>query len=313
MQNDEQSNEMFKYVQEHDFPTDILIETVRGCNLACPMCPSKNSMRQEGSMSFDLWKKIVDDIAAETTNVTIWPAMLGEPLLLDDQLFRYIRYAKDKAIRRICLNTNLQLFNEKLVDPLFQSGLDEIIIGIDGCTKETYEKIRVGAIYDRVLKNIELLVMGKRQYNSGLKIILQMVLQDDNEHEETSFMQFWKEKKYGVLLKIRHRLSWGGSIDPYHKLITESPEMRKLPCLWLLRQIFIHHDGKVPYCDCPGADIIGDVKTQTIREIWHGDLKRFRDKHLSGVFDNYPCNQCSDWQAKRSTIIETEDTSSTDK
>ncbi|MEE9543363.1 MAG: radical SAM protein, partial [Thermodesulfobacteriota bacterium] len=116
--------ELRQFVKVHKFPTDLLVETIAECNLECIMCPQKKLTRAKGEMSFELWKKIVDEVAEKSPDTRIWPALMGEPLLLGDMLFKMIKYAVDKDIY-VALNTNLMVFEESMLDAFLDCGLSE--------------------------------------------------------------------------------------------------------------------------------------------------------------------------------------------
>jgi sulfatase maturation enzyme AslB (radical SAM superfamily) len=63
------------------FPEDVIVETFAYCNLRCIMCPYPNLQRSKGEMSFDVFKKIVDEMAMENPCGRLWVAILGEPFL----------------------------------------------------------------------------------------------------------------------------------------------------------------------------------------------------------------------------------------
>jgi len=300
------SSSLRKYARQYPFPTDILIETTTRCNLRCPMCPRHKLDRPKQDMSFDLWKKIIDQIVDIDPNTVIWPSILGEPLLLGDDIFRYIGYAKEKGLRKICMNTNLAVFDSSLIEPLFSSGVDEVIIGLDSVISETYSRIRIGGDLNTVLKNIDTIVNEKARRGSNKpNITIQYVMQDENEAEETHFTEYWGKKNWGLTLKLRYRTSWGGLVEPTHRMVNQKREARDMPCLWLLRQLLIFCNGDVPQCHSMAEPYFGNVSSTPIIEIWNGCLGEIRERHLRKSFDFFPCNQCNDWQCGMSKTIET--------
>ncbi len=296
-------SEMLANVMEYDLPTDIMVETNAFCNLQCIMCPQKEIRRPKGEMSFNLWEKIVSELAADFPETTLWPAIMGEPLMQGEEFFKYVSLAKRKGIRRVHMNSNFNLFDKGLVSPLFDSGLDSIYIGVDASTEETYRKIRVGGNFYKLLENIELLVNEKNKRNSPLQVSLLMILQNENASEEQSFIDYWKKKALGVTLRLRYRISWGGSVEPSKEIIAASQSEARYPCLWLLRQMSVLWDGRIPWCDSPNEYFAGDANSQSLKEVWTGALKKVRDRQLSGDFSMLPCNNCSDWNCGKSVNL----------
>lgn len=296
------SSELLHYVKEYPFPTDILIETTMKCNLRCKMCPRSMQDRAQGDMSLSLWRKIIDEVAEVSPDTNIWPSIFGEPFMLKEKIFDYIKYAKDKAIKNVCMNTNLTLFTPDLIEPLFNSRVDEVIVGLDSVNKETYNKIRVGGDLDAVLRNIHLIVEEKAKRNLTLpRITVQFVVLDENEAEYESFIDYWKKLRLGLRLKLRHKSSWGGVIKSSKK----DDETQRIPCLWLLRQFSICWDGMVSQCNSMRGPFIGNINNSSIVDLWNGTMKNVIKRHLNSDFDFFPCNECDDWKTGKSLTVET--------
>ncbi len=298
--------DLHKFVRKHPFPTNILIETHSHCNLRCIMCPYRKLTRKKGKMSFDLWKKIIDEIAEKSPETIIWPALMGEPFLMAEELFEWTRYAKSKGIQTICVNTNLNAFKPEMLDGLLDSGIDRIFVGLDAVTPETYAKIRVQGNYAKVINAIETILAEKNA--RGLTkphINLQYIVMDENESEEQQFIDYWKNRDESLFLKIRRRTSWGGGVSPWSKADASGQSKRDLPCTWLLREMVVLWNGDVPQCDgdWDGQYIVGNANDEGIEELWLGKLKQRRDRHMQLDFDYDPCNKCHDWQIGRSITI----------
>ncbi len=147
-------------------PNYVQIEPVGQCNLRCQMCPIQ--FRQDGPpygppafMEFDTFTRLVDQF---TGLETLHLQGMGEPFM-HPRYFDFVRYAKAKGIR-VTTNTNLTLLNAKRAEQCITSGLDEMHISIDGAKAETYERIRVRAHYDRVMRNLDLLLEARQRLKS---------------------------------------------------------------------------------------------------------------------------------------------------
>jgi len=298
--------ELKQFVKVHEFPTDLLIETIAECNLQCVMCPQHKLTRPTGAMSFELWTKIIDEVAEKSPTTKIWPALMGEPLLLGEKLFKMLRYASEKKLS-IHLNSNLMAFKEKMIDGLLGCGIKELIVGLDAFTPDTYAKIRVNGKLKTVLKNLNLILDEKERRGIKLpNIILQFVVMDENEDEEKRFIEFWKNSGRDVKLKIKPRTGWADGVKAWKKIVNVSQENRHLPCTWLIRQMTVFWNGRVPQCDgdYDGRTNYGDVNIESIEEIWNGRLRKVRDRHMKLDFKFAPCDSCEDWQAGISTNIQ---------
>ena len=294
----------------HPFPRVVIVEVAAGCNLACTMCPEKTMTRPRGLMNLELFRRIVDEIADTDPTIELWAPIMGEVFMHRDRVFDYIDYAKDRALTSVSLNSNLVLFRPAWIDRLARSRLDRIVVGLDAATQSTYRAIRADPNprrthnFARVEDNIQALLQAKAAGRlPHLEIVLQFIVQEANAFEEDAFRARWAST--GATLKFRHKLGWGTAI-PAPALAIES-RTRTVPCPWLMRTLSVHWTGQVAQCDArwDGAEYVGDLNRQKIREVWMGDLLRRRKRHLFSDFDFDPCRDCRDWQCGRSEIVET--------
>ena len=285
-----------------DFPKVILIDTISYCNLKCSMCFHKEMKRKRGVMAWDLFTKIIDEIAEEDKSVRVWMVFFGEALLLKNKkpsIFDMIAYAKDKGLSDVVLNSNGNLLDEEASKELIRSGLNAIYIGIDAFAPETYAKIRVGGNYEKVVQNTFRLIDLKRIMNSAKpEVFVQFVVMDINQKEEGDFTRFWNHQ--GASVKVRPKVSWAGSIDAPNLILGDEA---RWPCHWAMQTMSITDTGKVVTCavDLDARFVAGDVSHESIKEVWNGKLKELRECHLLRRFHTLPenCRDCKDWQAAR--------------
>ena len=295
----------YKTLKEIDFPPQVMVELICGCNLRCVMCPIGNDKitRESGIMEFKLFQKIVDEIALEKNNTKLWTAVMGEPFLLGKRLFEYLQYAQLKNIP-VFLNTNAVLIDKTSIEMIHQLGVKQVIVGIDAFTEETYNKIRRGGNFKRVVDNIKYMI--EQFKDKETEIILQYIVMDENEDEIEDFKTYWLNE--GATIKLRLKQGWGNLVGS--ALLTKKQEERNMPCPWLMRNLEILWNGNVCQCDgdMDGQYICGNVNEQSIKEIWQGEMKKRREKHYRGQFDFEPCNSCNDWQIPLSKFYYPDDT-----
>ena len=65
--------------------------------------------------------------------------------------------------------------------PHIMNGLTTLGISIDGATADTYEKLRLGGKWDKILEALE--CMAEQKQKHGFRFILHYVVQKDNFHE----------------------------------------------------------------------------------------------------------------------------------
>src|SRR3989344_5333310 len=129
---------------------EIGIEATNLCNLDCTMCPRSEMKRPVGQMSIATLKRIVSQVKPFAELVYLHG--LGEPLL-HPQLDQMIAYVHEAGIK-VGLSTNITLLTKKKSEMLIRAGLDYLILPMEGARAETYEKIRLGASFEKVLENI---------------------------------------------------------------------------------------------------------------------------------------------------------------
>ncbi|MBI3924623.1 MAG: radical SAM protein [Armatimonadetes bacterium] len=284
------------------FPRVVLIDTVSFCNLRCSMCVHKEMTRPRGYMSWELFTKIVDEIAVENPAARVWMVFFGEALMLRKRkptIFDKIRYAKEKGLQDVVLNSNANLMDEEAARGLIEAGLDAIYIGIDAHTPDTYAQVRVGGDHERVRENTRRLIRLKEQLGARTpEVFVQFVEMDVNAHEKQSFIDYWNSQ--GANVKIRPKVSWAGSIDAPNLVLGNED---RWPCYWAMQSMSITDQGKVVTCavDLDARHVAGDVTRQTLKEVWNGGLAELRQKHLTRNWDALPkvCRDCRDWQSAR--------------
>lgn len=290
-----------------DFPRVVLIDSVSYCNLLCSMCVHKKMTRPKGIMPWDLFTKIIDEIAETDKNVRVWMVFFGEALILKRRtpsIFDLIAYAKGKGLTDVVLNSNANLLDDHAARGLIKAGLDAIYIGIDAFSPETYAKVRVGGNYQRTVDYIlHLLELQKTMGVSRPEVFVQFVEMDINKDEKDDFIKFWNSR--GAKVKIRPKVSWAGMIDAPNLVLGNAD---RWPCYWAMQTMSITDTGKVVTCavDLDARYVAGDVARHSLKEIWNSSLKELRRLHNESKFDKLPpnCRDCRDWQSARAEYYE---------
>ena len=252
-------------------PEIVQIESTNICNAKCVFCPRDDMSRRQGIMTFDLFRKIVDEcVELGITHVRVHN--YGEPFI-DRKLVDKVRYAKQKGIQEVGMISNGSLITEDVARGMIDAGLDAINISVDASGKEVFESTRLGLKYDKVIANIERLVRiraesGKRRP----KLILSFVRQN-NSADEQAFIEHWRAIADKIHITDLH--NWAGTLNRESDV--------NYPCYrpWLTFTVL--WDGRVSLCcaDFDGRTILGDLNTSTIREIWNAEpYVQARRSHL---------------------------------
>lgn len=279
-------------LRQSAFPAKLAVELCADCNLACAMCHHPAMRRPKGVLPFALWDRLAREVARTDPRTECWFSFCGEPLLQPELLVRAIMHGKALGLRSVNLNTNGMLLAPELADPLLDSGVDLVVIGLDGFSRETYERVRIGGDRDRVYANVEHLLERRLARTSGAEVHVQFIEMDENAHELEAFRAHWLAR--GAVVKARNKLSWGGRFQTPLRV----PSAERIPCPWALTMMHVFWDGRVPRCpgDTEGEEGAGNAWQESLATLWER-LGAYRALHLEGRFDALPerCRTCTDW------------------
>lgn len=273
-----------------DYPPNLQIEISSVCNLRCVMCYQKDktfsakSKGFMGYMNFELFKKIIDEIEGNLEAVTF--ASRGEPTL-NPELEKFLKYSEGKFLG-LKLNTNATILSEKIINTLLSSDLETLVFSIDAANKEMYEKIRVNANFEKILKNLELFhkIKNKNYKNSKLKVRISGVLINDQQNLK-EIKSFYKD--LADEFAFVHYTPWESSYDNEINDIED-------PCTDLWRRMFVWWDGKVNPCDYDYKSTLSvwNAENMSIKDIWTSEAyKEIRNKHLTKNRKKLePCARC---------------------
>lgn len=284
------------YLRRKEFvrglPNEVTIELTNNCNLQCIMCPRHKMKRNKGYMEFPLFKKIIDEISNYTEVVDL--DMFGESFM-HPQIFDMIKYCKLKGLDTI-LHTNMTLVESEISNKLVDSGLDMVVISIDGITEKTYESIRIGADFEKVILNTNTFLRLKKKKPYA---IVQMIYMTRNSGEVSEFISFWRNKKVDFVRirpyeNIDHEIIYLNALG-FKKLV------KSRPCIQLWRKMFVCWDGTVVPCcdDYDNISVLGDAKKDSLRKIWNNEsYSILRKKHIMNERIDIPlCKSCFPFKA----------------
>jgi len=277
------------------YPRIIQVETTTACNADCVMCPHSRITRKKGHMDFELYKKIVDDCAENKKFIkTLYPFLNGE-LFLTPKWEDYLTYAKKRLPdSEIGVFTNGSLLDTENIDKLIEIELDWINISFDGTSKETYEHIRRKLSFDQVQNNI-FKIANKRNSLQKTKprITISIIEMEQTSSGVKSFHKKWAPVVDEIT--IEPYINWGGAVED--KNINRHMTCKRMPCSRLWYNFTVLNSGDVVICclDYDGEVIIGDIRKQSISEIWTGEkITRLRNLHLEGKYSEIRlCEDCN--------------------
>lgn len=290
-------------------PFNMSIEPTTTCNLGCPECPSglKSFTRPTGNLEYEFYKKTIDEVGDNLLYLYFY--FQGEPYL-HPKFNELVKYAAQKKIYTVT-STNAHFLTERKAKETVESGLDRILISIDGTTQETYEQYRIGGKLEKVIEGVKNLVKAKQEAGSSTPhIALQFLVVKPNEHQIDDVMALGKELGVDeVKLKTAQIYDYeNGSdlmptIDKYSRYEKQNSGTYKVKnemlnhCWKLWHSCVITWDGKiVPCCfDKDAQHQLGDLNTKSFHTIWQSDLyKSFRSRVLKSRKEIDICTNCSE-------------------
>lgn len=165
------------------YPVIAQVEPANVCNLSCPLCltSSITGARPPALLKLDAFRRLIDECGQYLLHLIFWN--WGEPFLNPD-FTRMVAYAKARGIIvHTSTNGNVEL-DEAQAEALVDSGLDSLVVAVDGATQESYEKYRQGGRLDVVISNIRTILRVRSMKGAATpRINMRFVVMRHNESE----------------------------------------------------------------------------------------------------------------------------------
>lgn len=290
-------------------PIALSVEPTTSCNLRCPECPSglRSFTRPTGMLSAALFNSVIDQLSEHLIYLTFY--FQGEPYL-HPEFLPMVRYAAARGIYT-ATSTNAHYLTDERARLTVESGLDRIIISIDGTTQETYQSYRVGGNLEKVLEGTRNIIRWKKQLRrNSPHVVFQFLVVRHNEHQIPEVYEL--ARKLGVnevKLKTAQIYDYhhGSDLIPVNDRYSR---YRKMPdgtyqiknsldnhCWRMWHSCVITWDGKVVPCcfDKDAHHVLGDVSRQSFEKIWRGAAyDEFRKKLIQSRKQIEICANCTE-------------------
>lgn len=290
-------------------PLSVAIEPTTACNLRCPECPSglRSFTRETGNLQFPLFDKFLGEVARKALYITFY--FQGEPYI-NPHFLKMVSKASNRGLYT-STSTNAHFLNEEKARQTVQSGLDRLIISIDGTTQEVYQQYRKEGELEKVLEGTRNIIKARKDLGSRTPhIIFQFLVVKPNEHQIEDVLALGREMgvdevrfktaqvydyKFGNPLipenaeYSRYRRMNDGTYRIKNKLLNQ--------CWRMWSSCVITWDGKVVPCcfDKDASHKLGDVSQESFASIWHGEQYRsFRGSILRSRKEIDICANCSE-------------------
>ena len=290
-------------------PVSISFEPTTSCNLRCPECPSglRSFTRPTGMLKKDFFRQTIDEMYKDLSYLIFY--FQGEPYLNPDFL-EMVKYASDKGIYT-ATSSNAHYLNDENAKKTIESGLDRLIISIDGTTQEVYQQYRVGGNLNKVIEGTKNIIRWKNELKSKKPfVIFQFLVVKPNEHQIEDVKKLAKELgvddvgfKTAQIYDYENGNDLIPTIDYYSRYAKQDDGKYKIKnemlnhCWKLWHSCVITWDGAVVPCcfDKDAQHQLGDLKETTFKELWQSDkYQNFRSALLKSRSEIDICKNCTE-------------------
>lgn len=288
-----------------DAPYIVFVDPASACNFQCTFCPTghrdliRETGRYQGAMKFEVFTKIIDDLAAFSRPIKVLRLYKdGEPFL-NRRLADMIAYAKASGqVDYVDTTTNGTFLSPERLGPVLEAGLDKINISVDGMNPEQYRRF-TGADFDfdGFVRNVRWLYENKGQCEVVVKIPGELI----TEAQRQEFFDTFGDHCDRIFIE-NFAPCWPQFDIEAHTGVTISQGIYQQPvgetetCPYIFYGISVNADGLVSSCflDWGRKLVVGDVRTTALKEIWNAPaLNALRLQHLEGRRrENAVCSGC---------------------
>lgn len=289
-------------------PISMAIEPTTACNLKCPECPSglRSFTRPTGKLDVALFKKIMEEVSPHLMYLTFY--FQGEPYL-NPAFLDMVKIASRHKIYTTT-STNAHFLDDPNAKRTVESGLNRLIISIDGSSQDTYESYRKEGDLRKVLEGTRNVVKWKKRQRSNLKVVWQFLVVKPNEHQIPEIEILAKE--YGVdkvafktaqIYDYKNGSDLIPTIDKYSRYRKNSDGTYAIKnkledkCWKMWNSCVITWDGQViPCCfDKDASHSFGNVSEKPFKDIWFSNqYQHFRNALLTSRSEIEICKNCTE-------------------
>lgn len=297
-------NSKAKFAALPPFPRLIDVEMTNTCNFRCLMCPTGNysQSREKGFMTPEVFYKILKELKPHGTAIRFirWGEPLSHPNIIE-----FIQACTDAGLLTH-LNTNGSKLDETMISSLIGAGLKSLKYSFQGTDRKTYNEMRNTDFYDGLIEK-----MGLFKKMRGDSPFPFLHVSTTITYETPAMVEQYKRDMAGLVdtvavgrtvldfidlktVRLRpHELAILTALRDQESVVKIHPE-----CPEVYDKLSVNWDGEVTAC-CWDADklmIIGDVREQTLEEIWRSDkLNEYRRVLADMRHDDLPlCKNCYD-------------------
>jgi radical SAM protein with 4Fe4S-binding SPASM domain len=282
---------------EPDFPLYVMLEQSYKCNLSCKSCIHGYEGERDkystgvGTMSWDLFEKII--LECEDNNCpSVSMHSNDEPLLIKD-LEKRIKFAKSHNIMEVIMTTNGFLMSNERALSIINSGVTHILFSVDAATEKTYNTVRPGGDFNKILAALNFIKSHKKETGNIMPYVRVSFVQTEKNKLETKLFV----KKFEALVDSIEIQGFSSYYNFTNSLIPiAANRIEAFQCSEPWRKLIVRPNGDVlPCCSFYGYDIVvGNVFNEKLKTIFNSEkMKLMRSNHKKGIYNIDACKKCS--------------------
>lgn len=290
-------------------PISISIEPTTSCNLRCPECPSglRSFTRPTGMLNENFFTKMINEASDHLLYLTFY--FQGEPYL-NPEFLKMVKYASKKKIYT-ATSTNAHYLDDENGKKTVESGLDRLIVSIDGTTQNVYEQYRIGGDLEKVIAGTKNILKWRKELKSKTPLVVfQFLVVKQNEHQVEEVKKLAEELGVDdVWFKTAQLYDFENGNELIPSIEKYSRYKKNVDGKFLIKNNLLNHcwkmwhscvitwDGKVVPCcfDKDASHQFGDLKQQSFNEVWKSEkYQNFRAALLHSRKEIDICKNCSE-------------------
>lgn len=295
-------------------PESMHIDPANVCNFRCAFCPTGDKpllasvQRPSGVMEFELFTKIIDDLAGMVRGSGRPLSILhlykdGEPLV-NRRFAEMAAYAKRAGVADlVATTTNASLLTPQQATQLVQSGIDQVRVSIIHVGSQRYRELTQSwSDYEQIRANVAFLYAQKKRHRRGLTVLVKIndtgLTEDERERFRRDFGGISDDLRIDSLMgwSLSERKDFTLGVAVSTGMDGVSPLQTRRVCPEPFSRLAVNFDGQVSICcvDWSFGTIVGDLRRESLAEVWNGErLRSFRLTHLRGKRDEIKaCANC---------------------
>ena len=302
-------SKLLKRPVHYGMPTSVSLEPTTSCNLRCPECPSglRQFSRPTGMLNDEVYEKVIDELAPRLTYLIFY--FQGEPYL-NPNFLDHVAFANKRKIYT-ATSTNAHYLKDEVAKKTVESGLDRLIISIDGTTQDIYQQYRKGGRLEKVIEGTKNVVKWKKELKSKTPhIIFQYLVVKPNEHQLEDVKKLADELGVDeVAFKTAQIYDYedGSELIPTIEKYSRYKQLKSGK--WAIKNKLVNHcwkmwhscvitwDGKVVPCcfDKDAHHQLGEMSDTSFESVWRGaSYKQFRQALIRSRSEIEICKNCSE-------------------